>query len=166
VQIPQLQNIGHKKELASKRELGMRIFKRLKPISHATSGKKSTSSSPQLATMNQNANISTSNLSSASTLLPESRNDASKPRPHMTDYEAYMAQSRHAMAVQQAEVERRRMDHAWLIEQFKKRATGGSGRHWPDDPWRGGFGPRANDIVCESRGVGMDAWLIRNGLRK
>jgi hypothetical protein len=132
----------------------MGIFKRAKS---PTTEESSTSSSTQALLVNRDANVSTSNLSSSSTLIPETANQ----RPRVEDYDAYVAQE----ATRQATLDGGQTERTSSRGKFlqRARAAGENSRHWPEDPWRGGFGPRAAE---ETREIGMDAWLRRNGLKK
>ncbi|KAE8446501.1 hypothetical protein EG329_011964 [Mollisiaceae sp. DMI_Dod_QoI] len=134
----------------------------------------------------QQANTSTSNLSTTSTLLdlPPSANpplphDRPAPRPpiHQSSdsYEAFISRA------QEAEIRRNERDaimaHAWMKAEERRRAS----RSWPNDPWRGGFGPPSSSVgygtgrrdggarALNPRRVpsgddGVRGWLGRNGL--
>jgi hypothetical protein len=147
---------------------------------------------PRTQLQTRNPNTSTSNLSTTSTLLEPARphtRPVPHPRPHPhhqthrhesaphTDRDATYEAFLHA-----AEQRERQQEHAW--RQAEKRRMADSGRHWPDDPWRGGFGPpvvarregevrlRVGERVGGERGRlgvgGRDVtdWLRVNGLRR
>jgi len=135
----------------------------------------------------QQANTSTSNLSTTSTLLelPPSANpaplpyDRPAPRPPIQQssdsYEAFISRA------QEAEIRRNEQDaimaHAWRKAEERRRAS----KSWPNDPWRGGFGPPSSGVVfgtgrrdggagalnprrIPSGDDGVRGWLGRNGL--
>lgn len=69
------------------------------------------------------------------------------------------------------------MAHAWMKAEQRRRES----RNWPNDPWRGGFGPPSNGggLVfgrrdggvqalnpkrIESNDSGVRGWLGRNGM--
>ncbi|KAF4624787.1 hypothetical protein G7Y89_g13384 [Cudoniella acicularis] len=124
------------------------------------------------------ANISTTNLSTTSTLLPTPNKRYSTPE--MT-YEAFLSQAR--------EDERRRAERrareeamvmAWIAAEERRIAAESASRSWPNDPWRGGFGPSDAERAArrvkdrEARGLrprregsgsdGVRGWLERNRL--
>jgi len=74
-----------------------------------------------------------------------------------------------------ADVRRERMARAWIKAEERRKAS----LNWPNDPWRGGFGPPSSGVVFGRRDGGVAAfnprkvpngedgirgWLGRNGL--
>lgn len=133
-----------------------------KPTPSSSSSPQSTPSTSRPATITAHPNTSTSNLSTTSTLLnapvkPTSQRPNLAPR--QTSYEAFLHHARldaeRSAAVQQQQ--------AW--KEAEKRRQMGSGRPWPEDPWRGGFGPPAaaassnTERVCRGN-TGREVWGV------
>ena len=86
----------------------------------------------------------------------------------MTDYEAYIHDSTQQQLATEA-AQKERIAHALYTVEKRRKSN-----HWPQDPWRGGFGPSANDdwmIAQNMRRIeggdsGVRAWLGRNGLTR
>lgn len=76
----------------------------------------------------------------------------------MTSYEAFLYHAREDE--ERREARRKAQEHAWRVAAQRRAQS----NMWPEDSWRGGFGPpsRGRDI-CDG---GVEGWLRGNGLRK
>jgi hypothetical protein len=119
-------------------------------------------------------NHSSSNLSTTSTLL-EIHTPAPVPAPQSPVRQSVDSYGAFISEATEADERRERMKRAWLKAEERRRAS----LNWPNDPWRGGFGPPSNGVIFGRRDGGASAlnprrvsnsedgirgWLGRNGL--
>jgi hypothetical protein len=129
----------------------MGLFKKSKSLAKPKSSPSTSTSTYET----QQRNISTSNLSTTSTLIPTTTSSRPNKPTRTTSYEAFLSHAEENEAKWQEKLEKEeRMARAWAAAQQRREAGRGG------DPWRGGFGPPA--VGTQPQGV--RDWLGQNGL--